>query len=129
VGTTVIVKMGKAKYAFVTIIPLVWLVIVTSTAGLTKIFASDPKLGFLSHATMIEGQIAAGTLPAKFTLAAGERMIFNDRLDAAVAAFFLISVVVILTASLNEWIKVIGGRKTAVSSETPYIRTQLVGEG
>jgi carbon starvation protein len=129
VGTTVIVKMGKAKYAFVTIIPLVWLVIVTSTAGLTKIFAADPKLGFLSHAALIEGQIATGTLPAKFTLAAGQRMIFNDRLDAAVAAFFLISVVVILAASLNEWIKVIGGRKAAVSSETPYIRTQLVGEG
>ena len=127
VGTTVIVKMGKAKYAFVTIIPLVWLVIVTATAGLLKIFSSDPKLGFLSHARLIEGQIAAGTLPANIkSLAAAQRMIFNDRLDAAVAAFFLVSVVVILTASIIEWVKVMNGSKVAVSSETPYIRTQLV---
>ncbi|WP_310569893.1 carbon starvation CstA family protein [Gemmatimonas sp.] len=127
VGTTVIVKMGKAKYAFVTIIPLVWLVIVTSTAGLLKIFSSDPKLGFLSHARLIEGQIAAGTLPANIkSLEAAQRMIFNDRLDAAVAGFFLVSVVVILTASIIEWVKVMNGSKAAVSSETPYVRTQLV---
>jgi len=127
VGTTVIVKMGKAKYAFVTIIPLVWLVIVTSTAGLLKIFSSDPKLGFLSHARVIEGQIAAGTLPANIkTLEAAQRMIFNDRLDAAVAAFFLVSVVVILTASIIEWVKVMNGSQAPVSSETPYVRTQLV---
>jgi carbon starvation protein len=127
VGTTVIMKMGKAKYAFVTIIPLVWLVIVTSTAGLLKIFSSDPKLGFLSHARLIEGQIAAGTLPANIkSLAAAQRMIFNDRLDAAVAGFFLVSVVVILTASIVEWLKVINGTTAPVSSETPYVRTQLV---
>ncbi|WP_373061576.1 carbon starvation CstA family protein [Gemmatimonas sp.] len=127
VGTTVIVKMGKAKYAFVTIIPLTWLVIVTATAGVLKIWSSDPKLGFLSHARLIEGQIAAGTLPANIkTLAAAQRLIFNDRLDAAVAGFFLVSVVVILTASIIEWMKVINGSKAAVSSETPYVRTQLV---
>jgi carbon starvation protein len=127
VGTTVIVKMGKAKYAFVTIIPLVWLVIVTSTAGLLKIFSSDPKLGFLSHARLIEGQIAAGTLPANIkTVAAAQRMIFNDHLDAAVAGFFLVSVVVILTASIIEWVKVMNGRTAPVSSETPYVRTKLV---
>ena len=127
VGTTVIVKMGKAKYAFVTIIPLVWLVIVTSTAGLLKIFSSDPKLGFLSHARLIEGQIAAGTLPANIkTVAAAQRMIFNDHLDAAVAGFFLVSVVVILTASIIEWVKVLNGRTAPVSSETPYVRTKLV---
>jgi carbon starvation protein len=127
VGTTVIVKMGKAKYAFVTIIPLVWLVIVTSTAGLLKIFSGDPKLGFLSHARLIEGQIAAGTLPANIkTIAAAQRMIFNDHLDAAVAGFFLVSVVVILTASIIEWVKVMNGSTVPVSSETPYVRTQLV---
>lgn len=127
VGTTVIVKMGKAKYAFVTIIPLCWLVIVTSTAGTLKIFSSDPKLGFLSHARLIEGQMAAGTLPANIkSLEAAQRMIFNDRLDAAVAAFFLVSVVLILSASIIEWLKVINGSKAAVSSETPYVRTQLV---
>lgn len=127
VGTTVIIKMGKAKYSFVTLIPMAWLVIVTMSAGLTKIFSADPKLGFLSHATLIEGQIAGGSLPASISMAAAQRMIFNDRLDAAVAAFFLVSVVVILAASIKEWLAVTSGRKAAVSSETPFVRTQLSG--
>lgn len=128
VGTTVIIKMGKARYAFVTLLPMAWLVIVTMTAGLTKIFSADPKLGFLSHATLIEGQIAAGTLPANIkSVAAAQRMIFNDRLDAAVAAFFLVSVVVILAASIKEWLAVLNGRKSTASSETPFVRTQLTG--
>jgi len=76
---------------------------------------------------LIEGQIAAGTLPANIkTLEAAQRMIFYDRLDAAVAAFFLVSVVVILTASIIEWVKVMTGSQAPVSSETPYVRTQLV---
>jgi carbon starvation protein len=127
VGTTVIMKMGKARYAFVTLIPLVWLVIVTSTAALTKIFSDDPKLGFLSHARLLAEQVAAGTLPASIKSAeAAQRMIFNDRLDAGVAAFFLASVVVILAASVRQWLGVLGGRVVSASSETPYQRTALV---
>ncbi|WP_396222183.1 carbon starvation CstA family protein [Gemmatimonas sp.] len=128
VGTTVIIKMGKARYAFVTLLPMVWLVIVTMTAGLTKIFSSDPKLGFLSHAALLKQQIASGTLPANIkTVEAAQRMIFNDQLDAGVAAFFLVSVIVILGASIKEWLAVTSGRKAMVSSETPFVRTQLTG--
>lgn len=128
VGTTVIIKMGKAKYAFVTIIPLVWLVIVTSSAGYMKIFSSDPKLGFLSHARMLKEQIASGTLPANIpSPAAAERMIFNDRLDAAIAAFFLAAVVVILVSSIRQWLAVTSGKQVVGSTETPYQRTQLTG--
>ena len=126
VGTTVIIKMGKARYAFITLLPMAWLVIVTMTAGLTKIFSSDPKLGFLSHASLLTQQIASNTLPANIkSIEAAQRMIFNDRLDAGVAAFFLVSVIVILTASIREWLAVTGGRKSAVSTEAPYVRTQL----
>ena len=128
VGTTIIIKMGKARYAFVTIIPLVWLVIVTASAGMLKIFSSDPKLGFLSHAAMLKEQIATNTLPANIkTVEAAQRMIFNDQLDAGVAAFFLIAVVVILGASIREWLAVVNGRKAAVSSEVPFVQTQLTG--
>jgi carbon starvation protein len=128
VGTTIIIKMGKAKYAFVTIIPLVWLVIVTASAGLLKIFSSDPTLGFLSHAAMLKEQIATNTLPANIkTVEAAQRMIFNDNLDAGVAAFFLVAVVVILGASVREWLAVVNGRKAAVSSEVPFQQTQLTG--
>ena len=58
---------------------------------------------------------------------AAQRMIFNDRLDAAVAAFFLISVVIILADSMRTWAAVLGSRKVPVSSEAPYVATALVG--
>jgi carbon starvation protein len=121
VGTTVIIKMGKARYSFITLLPLTWLTIVNMTAGLQKIFADDPKLGFLSHARWIQGFLDQGQLPPGVASAGNAaRMIFNDRLDAAVAAFFLVSVVVILTASMKEWYAVLSGSKAAVSSEVPF---------
>jgi len=121
VGTTVIIKMGKARYAWVTILPLVWLATVTLTAGWEKIFSADPKLGFLSHARMLADGLAIGALPNGVqTLADAKRLILNDHIDAAVAAFFLISVVVILVASAHEWFSVLSGRKAARSSEIPF---------
>jgi len=121
VGTTIIIKMGKGKYAFLTLIPLTWLTIVNMTAGYQKIFSDIPKLGFLSHAKWVQGFLDRGELPPGVaSIANANRMIFNDRLDAAVAAFFLIAVIVILTASIREWWSVLSGRKLAVSTEVPY---------
>jgi carbon starvation protein len=121
VGTTVIIKMGKARYAWVTLLPLSWLVTVTLTAGWEKIFSSDPKLGFLSHAQMVTERLATGALPAGVqTLADAKRLILNDHIDAVVAAFFLISVIVILVASAHEWFSVLSGRKKATSTEIPF---------
>jgi carbon starvation protein len=121
VGTTIIIKMGKARYAWVTILPLVWLAMVTLTAGWEKIFSADPKLGFLSHARVLGDGLAIGALPNGVqTLADAKRLILNDHIDAAVAAFFLISVVVILVASAHEWFTVLSGRKAAKTSEIPF---------
>ena len=121
VGTTIIIKMGKARYSFVTLIPLTWLVIVTMTAGYQKIFSSNPRIGFLSHARGMEASLAAGELPRGATsVDIAERMIFNDYLDAGVAAFFMISVVLILVSSIHEWMQVIRGTKPPVSTEIPF---------
>ena len=121
VGTTVFIKMNKAKYSFVTLVPLAWLVAVTMSAGYLKVFSADPKLGFLAHARVISTAMESGTLPAAVKSAAMARqMIFNDYLDAAVAIFFMVSVVVILADSLREWMAIMSGRKQAVSSEVPF---------
>jgi carbon starvation protein len=121
VGTTVIIKMGKARFAFVTMLPLAWLVIVTMSAGWAKLFSPDPRLGFLAHATMLRDAISSGALPAGVKTAAdAARMAFNDYLDAAVAAFFMISVVVILADSIREWVAVLRGYKPATTSEAPF---------
>ncbi|AHG91475.1 carbon starvation protein CstA [Gemmatirosa kalamazoonensis] len=120
VGTTVIIKMGKARYAFVTLLPLAWLVAVTMTAGWMKIWSSSPKIGFLAHARVLAEAVASGTLPPGVkSVAAAQRMMFNDRLDAAVAGFFVLAVVVILADSLREWSAVLTGRKPALSTEVP----------
>ncbi len=121
VGTTVIIKMGKARHAWVTMLPLAWLLVVTMTAGFQKIFSDDPRLGFLSHARLMQDAIANGTLPpAVKSVADAARLVTNDRLDAAVAGFFLISVVIILGASAYEWISVTSGRKVAQTTEIPF---------
>jgi carbon starvation protein len=123
VGTTVIIKMGRARYAWVTILPLAWLAIVTLTAGYQKIFSADPKLGFLSHVHSLQAILATGALPAGVqTLAEARRLILNDRIDAAVAAFFLISVMVIIVASAYEWFSVLSGRTITRSTEVPFER-------
>jgi carbon starvation protein len=124
VGTTVIVRMGKARYAWMTIMPLVWLAIVTLSAGWLKIFSDNPKLGFLSHARMLGDFVARGALPPGVASAeTARRMMFNDRVDAAVAAFFLISVVVILVDSVRVWSGIISGRVRPTSTEVEYIPT------
>ena len=121
VGTTVIIKMGKARYAWVTILPLTWLAIVTMTAGWEKIFSADARLGFFSHAHLVEGLLANGSLPPGVqTIADANRLVLNDHIDAAVAGFFLVSVVVILVASAYEWFTVLSGRKPARTSEIPF---------
>ena len=130
VGTTVIIKMGKARYAWTTLLPLAWLVTVTSTAGVLKIFSPDPRLGFLSHARLLTDAAASGALPRGVPSAAAARqMAFNDRLDAAVAGFFLASVVVILVASAWEWVAVLRGRKSTASTEVPFqARAAVAGD-
>ena len=121
VGTTVILKMGRARYMWMTILPLTWLVVVTMSAGWAKLFAGDPRLGFLANARFLRDAIATGTLPAGVaTVEAARRMIFNNYVDAAVAAFFMVAVIVILADSIREWIAVLRGRKPVVSTEVPY---------
>jgi carbon starvation protein len=121
VGTTVIIKSGKQRYAWVTLLPLAWLGVVTMTAAYTKIFSSDPRLGFLAHASLFSQQIAQGVIPKGVkSLSDAGRIVWNDRVDAAVAAFFAISVLVILANSAREWLSVVRGSKPAVSTEVPF---------
>jgi carbon starvation protein len=130
VGTTVIIKMGKQKYAFVTLLPLAWLVVVTMSAAYTKIFSSDPRLGFLAHARRFSDLLAQGQIPQGVRSAAdATRIIWNDRVDAAVAAFFALSVLVILADSAREWFSILQGRKPAVSTEVPFeARVAVAGD-
>jgi carbon starvation protein len=111
VATTIIIKMGKTRYVWVTLGPLAWLVTVTMTAGIQKVFSPDPKLGFLAHARSLEGSLDPSAA----------RLIFNDRLDAYVALLFMTVVWLVILASAREWILVVSGRKRAEVREAPFV--------
>jgi len=136
VATTIIVKMacakterlnadgaaimapqtGRLRYGLITLIPLCWLVAVTFTASWHKVLDSNPRVGFLAHANQLA---KAGANP---------RLIFNDRLDAAVTAVLIVMVAMILTESALECMRIISGSKSAITKEAPYLTTRLAIE-
>jgi carbon starvation protein len=127
VGTTVLIKMNKGRYAWITLLPLVWLVAVTMTAGWQKVFSPEARLGFLAHANTVADALARGTLPAGVpSVEAAQRLIFNDRLDAVVALIFMAVVVLVIVASVREWALVLLRRKPAVVFEAPFVESQFV---
>jgi len=119
VATTIIVKLGRARYIWVTLAPLAWLVSVTFSAAWAKMFDPNPLIGLLAHAR----QIAGG--PATADLA---RRILNDRLDAAVCGLLIALVSVIVIESAMVWISVISGRRQAGVTETPFVATKYALE-
>ncbi len=114
VAATVLAKMGKLRYTWVPLLPLAWLAAATLTAGWQKVFSPDPKLGFLSHAASINP-----------TSPNAARMIFNDRIDAALALFFMAIVVVVILASAREWYQIAARKKTPKVNEAPFVETRL----
>jgi len=95
VGTTILLKMGKLKWIWVTLAPMAMLVAVTMTASYQKIFDASPRLGLLAQANLLASQIAAGAIPPD-RIAATQRLIFNNRLDAAVTAVLALMVCALL---------------------------------
>jgi len=118
VATTIIIKMHRVRYAAVTLAPLVWLVAVTFTASWHKIFDPNPRIGFLSHAQQLAGS----------SIKDGARLIFNDRLDAAVTGFLIVMVALILIESVMEWTRVLSGKKEAQVKEAPFVPTRFAAE-
>jgi carbon starvation protein len=111
VATTILIKMHGWRFAWVTFTPLAWLLIVTFTAGIEKIFSPLPRVGFLAQANLMTGRSA-----------------FNARLDAVVTAVFLVLVTVILVDSIRVWAGILMGSRDAKVRETPFVMTQLRAE-
>ncbi|WP_343528036.1 carbon starvation CstA family protein [Sphingomonas sp.] len=101
-ATVVLFRMKKDRFAWITVIPTMWLLACTLTAGWLKIFSSDPRVGFLAHAEKFSSAAAEGKLlaPAK-TMAEMGRIVFNDRIDAGLCAIFLGVVLAILVYAVR----------------------------
>jgi carbon starvation protein len=120
-ATTIIIKMGRPSYAPVTLVPLTWLVAVTFTASYHKIWDPDPRIGFLAHARQL-------TTGATASAPATARLIFNDRLDAAVTGVLILMITTVLVDSLLEWSRVLRGEKAAQVREAPFVATRFAEE-
>lgn len=152
-GTTIILKMnlqdsgtklktGRPALALITLIPLIWLLAVTFTAGIEKIWHPDPRIGFLAQASQlhtkineaarlviheakpgeqlseIETKANESIMAAKAGIHKNEVLYFNNLLDAAVAGAFLTLTMIIVGFSVREWILLLSRRKAAVLRET-----------
>ncbi|MBP1595905.1 MAG: carbon starvation protein CstA [Acidobacteria bacterium] len=127
VATTILIKMNKTRYAWVTLVPMVWLVLATQTAGYQKMLHSDPRIGFLAEAQRLSGLLERGAV-APAQIVPTQRLIFNNRLDAAVTALFAVLVLVIVADSVREWMAIITRRKVPVLRESEYVVSTMPGD-
>lgn len=120
-GTTVLFKMGKKAYVWVTLIPTTWLLIVTMTAGYQKLFHENPKIGFLSHAKVFQSALDKGKLlaPAK-NVGQMKQIILNDYIDAALCGIFMLVVIAVLISAIRIWIQVLNNKATSLK-EAVYV--------
>ncbi len=124
VGTTIIFKMGKARYAWVTLLPMAWLSISTLTAAWQKLFHEKPSISFLAHAESFQKALAEGKLPPGVkSVEAAQKMILNDQIDAAVCAIFIVLTVGIIADGVRLWINILRGKKYQLH-ESPYIQSK-----
>jgi carbon starvation protein len=123
VATTILIKMKRGRWVWITLAPAAWIVAVTMTASYQKIFHPDPRIGFLAQARRLSEQIASGAIPAE-QIARTHRLIFNNRLDAAVTAILAGMILVLLVEAVAEWVGIARGRRDAVLHEAPYVTTR-----
>jgi carbon starvation protein len=126
IATAIFLKTGRARYCWVTGLPLTWLAIVTSTAAYQKLFSLDPRIGFLAGASDLADKLAAGALAMDKAAVAGKLML-NLRIDAALTAFFLLVLWAVILDMLSIGWRVYRGEALKPVVEASYQRTRYAG--
>jgi carbon starvation protein len=111
--------MHRTRYAAVTLLPLIWLVAVTFTASWHKVLDPNPRIGFLAQARVLAAAPATS---------ATARLIFNNRLDAAVTTILVLMVALVLIESVRQWMGVLSGKSESRVKESPFVMTRLAEE-
>lgn len=125
VATGILVKSGKLKYAWVTALPLVWLVIITTTAAYEKIFSSDVRVGFFAAANDMSAKLVAGLLPPE-KAAVAPQLIFNQHLDAYLTLFFIVVLWVVILDMVRLCVRYLSGKPVLKLSEVPHEPSRMV---
>jgi carbon starvation protein len=124
VATGILVKSGKLRHAWITALPLGWLVVITTSAVWEKITSPDVRIGFLAAADDLAGKLASGALPPE-KAAIAPALIFNQRLDAALALFFACLLWLIVLDTLRVCVRHLYGKSVPPLSEVPHQVTRL----
>lgn len=124
VATGIMVKNGKLKYAWVTGLPLAWLVTITTTAAYQKIFSDDVRVGFFAAANDLSTKLAAGLLPPE-KAAVAPQLIFNQQLDAYLTLFFVAMLWIVIVDMFSVCARRMSGKPVLPCSEVPHVATQL----
>ena len=125
VATGILVKSGKLKYAWVTGLPLMWLVTITTTAAWQKIASDDIRIGFFAAANDLTDKLAADVLPpAKAAIA--PQLIFNLHLDAWLTLFFVSLLWLIVFDMLRVCTRYLTGKPVLPLTESPHSPSRLV---
>jgi carbon starvation protein len=127
VATTILLKMGRMRWIWVTLAPMAWIVTITMTASYQKIFSANEKIGFWSYADGLAKQLKNGTIPAA-KIVETQRLIFNQRLDAVVTAILAVMVVVLIVEAVVQWYAILSRRQPAILHESPYVATNWAAD-
>jgi carbon starvation protein len=135
VGTTILIKMGKLKYAWVTALPLAWDAAVTLTASWQKIFSTDPAIGFFAQRAAAQQSIQAGKL--NDTMAAlgaasvddARQILVNTTVDGVLSILFAVMIIIVIADASRVWLGIVSGSKEPEMSEAPWQESHLDSEG
>jgi carbon starvation protein len=130
VATTILLKMGKLKYIWVTLVPLVWDAVVTLTASWYKIFSSDPRIGFFQQRSeAIDAYNAGEIYTGASTVAQTQQIITNATVDGVLSIIFALAIIVVIADAARVWVGLIWGRKEPDLQEAPYEESHLDVDG
>jgi carbon starvation protein len=124
IATGILVKSGRARYAWVTLAPLAWLAAVTTTAAWQKITSPDVHIGLFAAASDMAAKLAAGALPPE-RAAVAPQLIFNQRLDAWLAMLFTAILWFVILDMVRICLRSLRGQRVPANSEAPYRPSRL----
>jgi carbon starvation protein len=126
VATTILIKSGRVKWAWVTAVPLAWDAAVTLTASWYKIFSGDPLVGFFAQRDKYQAALDAGKVipPAKSLDDVGQ-IVTNSTVDGVLSILFASLIIVVLVDAARIWYQTLSGRREPVLAEAPAEESQL----
>ncbi|MEV8537985.1 carbon starvation CstA family protein [Streptomyces sp. NPDC051572] len=127
VCTTLLVKSGRLKWAWITGIPLAWDATVTLTASWQKVFSGDPKVGFFKQRSVFQDAIDAGkVLPPAKSMDDMHTVVTNSTVDGVLSAILAVLVVVVIADALRVCVRHVRRPALSTLSETPYVESTIV---